>query len=431
MQIVLKSGVARIGLAALEGVVFLLLTFWVGKAYFADVVSHRLTADDLRLATRLDPGDSEYHLSLGRIYQYSLTDINPSQALAQLTLAAEKSPFNAQAWLDLGAAQEIEGHIDDAEASLRRVDYLAPQLPQFQWAIANFFLLRGNVDESLRHFRIVLAGTPQYDGIIFSTAWKAVGNADEILARVIPDSVRAQISYMDYLVSQKKYDDAQKVWRRVAASHESFSTQVAEPLIDTLLAVKMPEEAYRDWLDLQNRGLVSAPSEPGSLVSDGDFEGEITNFGFGWRVSPPPGVYVGLDSTNFHSGGHSLFIRFPGKGNYLFQVCEDLKVSPRESYRARGYMKTEDITTNSGPRLEIFDPYNQRAFDLFSDQLTGTNAAWTLLTLNFTTKPETNVVELCVARMPSDKLDNLISGKVWVDDVTAVKVEPDAGRAGR
>lgn len=431
MQIVLKNSVAKIGLAALEGVVFLLLTFWAGKAYFADVVSHRLTTEDLRLATRLDPGDSDYHLSLGRLYQYSLTDIDPSQAIAELTLAAEESPFNAQPWLDLGAAQEIEGHVDDAEASLRWVDYLAPRLPQFQWAIANFFLLHGNVNEALRHFRIVLAGTPQYDGIIFSTAWKAVGNGDEILAQLIPDNVRPEISYMYYLTSQKKLDDAQKVWARVAASHESYSAQAVGPFINALLGAGKPEEAYRDWLDLQNRGLVSAPSEPGSLVSDGDFEGEVADFGFGWRISPPPGVYAGLDSTNFHSGGHSLFIRFPGKENYLFRACEDLKVSPKESYRARAFMKTDGITTNSGPRLEVFDPYNQRALDAFSDQLTGTNAAWTLLTLNFTTKPDTDVVVLCITRLPSDKLDNLISGNVWVDDVSVVKVEPDAVRAGR
>jgi len=431
MQIVLKNSVARIGLAALEGVVFLLLTFWVGKAYFADVVSHRLTAEDLRLATRLDPGDSDYHLTLGRLYQYSLTDIDPSQAIVELTLAAEKSPFNAQPWLDLGAAQEIEGHVDDAEASLRRVDYLAPRLPQFQWAIANFFLLHGNVDEALRHFRIVLAGTPQYDGIIFSTAWKAVGNSDEILAKLIPDDIRAEISYMDYLISQKKWYDAQKVWPRVAASRESFPAEAAEPLIDALIAVKLPEEAYRDWLDLQNRGLVSTPSEPGSLVSNGDFESGIADFGFGWRVFPPPGVYTGLDSTIFHSGGHSLFIRFPGQQNYLFRACEDLKVSPKETYRARAFMKTDRITTNSGPRLEVLYPYDERSLDVFSDQLTGTNAAWTLLTLTFTTKPDINIVGLCITRLPSDKLDNLISGKVWVDDVNVVRVEPDAVRAGR
>lgn len=431
MQITLKNSAARIGMAALEGVVFLTLTFWVGKAYFASVVSHRVTADDLRLATRLDPDDSNYHLELGRIYQYSLTDIDPSRAIAELKLAAEKSPFDAQPWLDLGAAQELAGRVDDAEASLRRADYLAPRLPGFQWAIANFFLLHGDVDEALRHFRIVLAGTAQYDGIIFSTAWKAVGNGDEILARLIPDEARAEVSYMYYLAGQKKPADAQRVWQRLVASHEGFSARDVEPYIEILLNFRMPDEAYNDWMDLQKRGLVAPPSEPGNLNYNGDFENDISNFGFGWKFFPPPGLYIGLDSTTFHSGGRSVFIRFPGKENYLFRnVCEDVKVSPRESYRVRGFMRTEGITTDSGPRLEVYDPYNMKALDVYSNQLLGTNAAWTLLSFGFTTKPETRVVDLCVSRFPSEKLDSLISGKVWVDDVSLVKAEADpiAGR---
>jgi len=426
MQITIKSSAARIGMAALEGVAFLLLTFWVGKAYFANVVSHRVTADDLRLATRLDPNDSEYHLELGRIYQYSLTDIDTSQAIAELRLAAEKSPFDAQPWLDLGAAQEIAGRVDDAEASLRRADYLAPRLPGFQWAIANFFLLHGDVNEALRHFRIVLAGTNQYDGMIFSTAWKAVGNGDEILAKLIPDNARPEVSYMYYLAGQNKPAEAQKVWQRLVAGHEGFSARIVGPYIDSLLNFHMPDDAYNDWIDLQKRGLVAPPSEPGNLNYDGDFENDITNFGFGWRFFPPPGLYIGLDSTTFHSGGRSVLIRFPGKENYLFRnVCEDVKVSPRETYRARGFMRTEGITTNSGPRLEAYDPYDLKRLDAFSDQLLGTNAAWTLLSITFTTKPETRLVNLCVTRFPSDKLDNLIKGKVWVDDVSVVKAEAD------
>jgi hypothetical protein len=426
MQIELKSGASRVGLAALQGALFVLLTFWVGKAYFASVVSHKLTADDLRLATRLDPGNSEYHLKLGRLYEYSLTDIDPVQSVAELRVAAEDSPMDAQPWLDLGAAQELAGHVDDAETSLRRADYLAPRLPGYQWAIANFFLLHGDVDESMRHFRIVLAGTGQYDGVIFSTAWKAVGDADQILTTLIPDNVRPQISYLYYLAVNKKLDDAQKVWQKIAANSDTFTAHDVGPYIDALLNAHESEDAYRDWLDLQKRGLVSVPSEPGNLVSDGDFETAITNFGFGWKVFPPPGIYVGLDSSTFHSGGHSLLIRFPGKENYFFRnVCEDVRVTPGDTYRARAFMKTDGITTNSGPRLEAFDPYNPKALDTLTEQLTGTNAAWSLLTVNFTTKPETRMIGLCLTRLPSDKLDNLISGNVWVDDVSLVRLEPD------
>jgi hypothetical protein len=232
---------------------------------------------------------------------------------------------------------------------------------------------------------------------------------------------------MYYLAGQKKPAEAQRVWQRLVASHEGFSSRDVGPYIDILLLnFRMPDEAYSDWMDLQKRGLVAPPSEPGNLNYDGDLEGDITNFGFGWRFFPPPGLYIGLDSTTFHSGGRSVLIRFPGKENYLFRnVCEYVKVSPRETYRVRGFMRTEAITTNSGPRLEVYDPYDLKSLDVFSDQLLGTNAAWTLLSISFTTKPQTRLVNLCLSRFPSDKLDNLITGKVWADDISLVKAEAD------
>jgi hypothetical protein len=48
------------------------------------------------------------------------------------------------------------------------------------------------------------------------------------------------------------------------------------------------------------------------------------------------------------------------------------------------------------------------------------------MTFSFTTKPVTRMVNVCVTRLQSEKLDNLISGKVWVDDVSLVRAEPDS-----
>jgi tetratricopeptide (TPR) repeat protein len=418
MDLIIKSKVARLILVAFELAVSLLATFWVGKAYLADVVSHRLDAESMRLATRLDPGNADYHLSLGRIYQYSLTDINAAAALEELNRAAELNPFDARAWLDLGAAQELQGRLDEAESSLRRADHLAPNLPQFQWAIANFFLLRGNVDEALRHFKVVLAGGPQYDQVIFSAAWKAVGDGDKILAALIPDNIDTQFNYLYYLVGQSKRLEAAKVWARIAANPEAFDPVVARTYMDWLVASHQPDEAHQVWTELQKRRLVSESAAPGNLVLNGDFEQGLENIGFGWRVGGVPGVYVGLDSTVFHSSGHSLLISFQGTENLAYRdVFQWVKVTPAVAYEARAYMKTDNITTDSGPRLEVLDTLNFRALDQFSQQLTGTNADWTLLTVKFTPK-ETHYVTICVARVPSAKLDNKIAGKVWVDDVS-------------
>ena len=71
MRIEIKSLPLKLILIAAESAVFVILTLWVGKAYFADLVSRRFSAENLGLASRLDPGNSDYHLKLGRIYQYS------------------------------------------------------------------------------------------------------------------------------------------------------------------------------------------------------------------------------------------------------------------------------------------------------------------------------------------------------------------------
>ena len=436
MDLIIKSKAARLILAAFEVAVFLLMTFWVGKTYLADVVSRRLDVDSLRVATQLDPGNADYHIDLGRIYQYSLTDINTPAALEELNHAAELNPFDAQAWLDLGAAQEIQGQLDQAESSLRRADYLAPELPHFQWAIGNFFLLRGNLDEALRHFKIVLAGGSQYGQAIFSTAWKAVGDGDEILAKLIPDRIDAQFRYLEYLVGQRKLSEAEKVWRKIDASSSPFdpaqAVGYAAAYIDALLGSGEGDKAYQVWSALEEHKLISKQSEPGNLVSNGDFEGEMRNLGFGWRIYNVPGVYAGLDSTVFHSGGHSLAIAFSGSANFYYHaVFHYVKVTPGVRYRVEAYFKTEGITTDSGPRLEVSDAFDARVFNVFSEQLTGTNVEWTLLSADFTPSRKTHYVTVSIARVPSEKLDNKIAGKVWVDDVKVSPLEPRSADARR
>jgi hypothetical protein len=80
-------------------------------------------------------------------------------------------------------------------------------------------------------------------------------------------------------------------------------------------------------------------------------------------------------------------------------------------------MRTEGITTDSGPRLEVRDPYDAGALDQFTEDLVGTTSGWTPVSLDFRAGPKTELIVVGVARPPSRKLDNLIVGKVWLDDV--------------
>src|SRR5579863_8037760 len=284
VRITLSSQPARYVALALEVAAFLALAIWVGKAYAADLVARRLTVPELQLATRLDPGDSDYHLKLGRSLQYEPENINPDVALAELRRAVELNPDDAQAWVSLAGALQLQGASDQAGAALSRTDFLAPSQPGFQWAVGNFLLLHGQTDDSFRHFKAVLAGTRDYDGPIFNIAWKASGDAGVILSQLIPARFPAENSYLNYLVGSKKYPEAKQLWDRIVAEHEAFDPRALSGYLDALVSIKQPAEAYNVWSYLVKRGLLN-PTEsqtPQNLVINGDFEDGLLNMGFDW-----------------------------------------------------------------------------------------------------------------------------------------------------
>ena len=421
----LRSRFAQRSLIFFLITVFLLATAWIGKTYFANRLSHTLTIHNLRLASQYDPGNSAYHVQLGRLYQYSVTNARPKQAIEQFRHAVELDPYDPQAWLNLAAALEFEGQTSQAEEYLNHASTLAPNLPIYQWTIGNYFLLHGNTQEAFRHLKVVLAGSREYDQTVFTVAWKASGDANQILQELIPNDLAAEFSYLDYLTSLQKFPEAAAVWQRIADSPKNFDPHQTAAYIDALLRAQHPGKAYQVWSNLESRGLIRKPTNENGpdLITNGDFEDNLSQMGFGWRIIPMGGVYAGLDTSTFHSPGHSLAVQFSGKQNLDYrQIYQFVKVSPNRNYHLQAFMKTEGITTDSGPRLEVRDAYNPPALDKFSEDATGTSEGWNPVNLNFETGPKTDLIIVALARLPSKKIDNQIAGRVWLDDVVLTPV---------
>ncbi len=400
---------------------------WIARAYLAYRVSLNPTISNLKIAVRLDPGDADYHLQLGRLYEYTVTNTHPRQAVEQFQQAVRLDPWNPQAWLDLSASLELQGEMAGATSTLQRANYLAPDIPAYQWPIGNFYLLQGKTEDAFRHFKTVLSGSSGYDGIIFSMAWKASNDPTRILNELIPPEIPVEFRYLDFLGSQKRFDDARTVWNRIIGSSGKFDASAATNYINQLLFADHPRQAYQVWSDLMNRGLVKGPSpEPkGNLITDSRFERPLLGMGFGWRADNVPGVYVGRDTSQFHSPSHSVLIQFSGHQNLDYhQFYQFVLLAPNRSYHLEAFLKTDHITTDSGPRIEVHDFYNPQALDQFSPDFTGTSGGWIPISLNFHTGPKTALVAVGVARLPSQKLDNKIAGRVWIDDVTLTPASP-------
>ena len=298
MQISVKTKAARALLVTVEAAIFLVLTGWVGKAYVASVLANRPTVDNLERAIKFDANNSDYHLRLGRVYEYSPPDLQLEKADYHFRRATQLNSYDPQTWLELAAALEFQGRIVDAGTYLRRVDLLAPNLPAYQWTIANFYLLQGNIDEAFRHFRIVLAGASEYDNNVFTLAWKTTDDAAKILQEVIPDQLPTEVRYLDFLVSGGRLNEAQAAWKRIIDGPGAFSPDQSSPYIDSLIRAQRADEAYQVWTDLQKKGLIRYslwPSEK-NLLFNGGFEDKLLNMGFDWRIGGVEGVYAALDT---------------------------------------------------------------------------------------------------------------------------------------
>ena len=140
------------------------------------------------------------------------------------------------------------------------------------------------------------------------------------------------------------------------------------------------------------------------------------NGGFGWRITPIEGAEVSFDTGVVHDGARSLFVHFDGKHNLDFShVVQYVPVEPNTPYRFIAYARSEEIATDQGPRIAVYDAFDRAALSLDSENLTGT-AAWQEQRLEFRTGPKTQLLVVQIVRPPSRKFDNQIAGTVWFDD---------------
>jgi len=412
-------------LLALEIAAFLALSVRIGRNCLASWAADGTSAEELTRAVQLDPGNAEYHLRLARLALYSVAEADPELAREHLLRASGLSPRNVQVWLELSAAFGFQGDNEKAELFLRRADRMAPRIPAVQWVVGNFYLLQGNNNDAFKHFRVTLDGTRRYDRILFRTAWKASEDGAKILTELIPPQINTEFAYLYYLLNENKPTEARAVWKRIAASPEKFDAGRAAGFVDWLLNARMPDDAGQVWSDLINKGLIPPTYKPTAqnLITNGNFEDDLLGAGFDWRIAKAESVEVYVDGSTSHSPSHSVRVKFSGKVNASFdRVYQHVRVEPSQKYRFQAYLKTEGITTDSGLRLRVLDYYAPTQLLEFSENFTGTTPTWSQVWLEFKTGPTTQLVLVSLVRSPSRKLDNLIAGTAWLDDVSLTPI---------
>jgi hypothetical protein len=94
---------------------------------------------------------------------------------------------------------------------------------------------------------------------------------------------------------------------------------------------------------------------------------------------------------------------------------QDVVLSPGR-WELRAFLRTDQITTDQGVALHLFDAHDAARLDMRLEAFTGTHE-WTPVTGSFRVGAGTKIVRLELMRQASKKFENKITGSAWLDSV--------------
>jgi len=385
----------------------------IGAYYF-----RRGRPEDVQNAIRLDPQDPEYpDASASLIHFYS--DGPQADVILQLyETSVRLSPYDARYRVDLGSAYDWAGRPNDALNAFTRALELFPNSPDLYWKFANFQIRQGRILEGLHALRKVLLDGTIPDKQVFVLAARATRDGQAILNEMLPPRAPMLIDYLNYQLEAGRIDAAKQTWGRLVELHQPFAVRQAFPYLDALIERRDLDALATAWGVLCQR----FPSEiqprmtEGNLITNGTFQSGILNGGLDWRITPVEGVNVSF-APQLPEGHPSLRIEFDGTRNFDYAaILQIVPVKPSRKYLFSARFRLDGITTDSGPRFEIFDLDDTSRLFVSTENLVGTTAE-SEQRLEFSTKPETKLLIVRIARPPSRKFGNKISGVAWIDNV--------------
>ena len=377
-------------------------------------------------AAAWEPDNPEHWYRLGRYYQIDFENSDLPRAISYYQRATAIAPGSAEYWLDLAEAKETVLQLAEAERAFRKAQQAYPLSAEVSWRFGNFLLRQNRQDEAFRKIHDALSVQPSLTALAISRCWQSTQDIERILNLALPVGAETYWGTIDFLVEAREPAAAMEVWKRLMAGNPSFPLQRTFRLQDMLVETAHAGDARSVWQQSLSAAVNQRTPQPGgSLLWNGGFEQELLNGGLAWRFRAVAGAELSFDGRVAHSQSRSLRVVFDGTSNVDFQQpWQYVVVEPNTRYRLTAYFRTEDVTTSSGIRLEVEETH-------FGDPLQATpNLAgtqpWAPSEAEFTTDADTRVVRVVLRRRPSQKLDNKISGTIWVDDVSLVPVVESA-----
>jgi hypothetical protein len=408
------------------------LSYYSLRNAWAEHRAEPQTPEGLQRATQLEPGNARQWYLLGHYWQYNLDQPDTPRAIALYRKSLSFNPNAPATWLDLGEAYESEGQFASASEASREAKHTHPISAEVAWRYGNFLLRQGDLPAAFAEIRRSVMAEPARAAEAASRCWRADPDVKAILDQALPASRDVYLSAIRYFAGEKETGAGLEVWARLVQLEPKIFLQEVHPLFEALIAKRQIAQAQRVWNQaLTLAGVERPPAVQGSLIWDGGFEKDVLDIGFAWRFRPVPGIKIGLDENEKHSGGRALGVRFTGAENVAYaDACQYVAVEPGTSYRFSAWMRAEAVTTDTGVYFRVITPEFPERGAAVTRELRGTEP-WTQITVPWKAAKDVRYVQVCLARDPSAKLDNKIAGTAWVDDVALIPEPGNSSASGK
>ncbi|MFN7975621.1 MAG: tetratricopeptide repeat protein [Acidobacteriota bacterium] len=212
----------------------------------------------------------------------------PERARRELRLAAAETPYAAEVWFNLGAA-ELQSHAyPEAEQALRASLLLKPGDLDARFGLATALAARGSKGDALAMYRALLAeGPPRVDVRVALVKLlhdmgdtKAAIQELRAMVNTNPARVDAQTELASYLAEEGDKEGAERELRAVLARAPTFV-----PALGNLASMMLAREQWSEARRLAETALASSRVDPVSHkvaaycdLHDGRYDVALTHF---------------------------------------------------------------------------------------------------------------------------------------------------------
>lgn len=373
-------------------------------------------------AVELEPGNADdwYRLGLNRMLDFESAD--PQGAIEAFRHAVSIDPRSAENWMALGDAYEQTGDISRARQAFETAVADYPDSGEVHWRYGSFLLRQGDLQQAYAEIHRALLSTPTLSTLAISRVWRVTQDPQVLLNEVLPENDRVMSDALTWLIDAQQPRAALPVWNQMVRIGHPVPLKVSAPLVDLLVSKEQGDEARNVWRQaLALSGTDASGFTASSLVFNGGFETDALNDGLDWHWNTAPGITYAYDTSHPYAGRRALSVTFDGSQNLNYHdVSQSVPVEPNTRYHFSAALRTAGITTDNGVSLALTF-LTQPSISL--EPLTGDHD-WLTQQVDFTTGPNTHIVQISLNRNPSEKFDNKLAGTIWLDDVSLTPLGP-------